>query len=403
MRRFAFLNASHRMEGMRYLGIDYGMRRIGVATADEETKIAVPRGIIVRTGDRQALREIAALAALERIGMIVIGLPLGHDGADTAASRTVRAFAAALKENTGVPVIVENELFTSRMATHSGVKQGQIDAASAAIILQSFLDKPEVSVSDALRQTHTSLSWVIPTYNEEGRIERTIRDVDAYLKARQSSGGYEILVCDSASRDRTAAIVHALCRDMPHLKMMRVENRGKGWAVREAMLAARGDIRIFSDADNSVSPEQFGALFPLLRASGSDGGGYDVVIGSIEVPGAFIEEQAQWYRRILGKLAKYVIRAGTGLWDIHDSQRGFKLFTRAAAERVFPHQTITGWGFDFEILLIARHAGLTIKEVPVHWVNPGGSKVGLAAYISTFRDLVQVMKNAALGRYPTGA
>lgn len=242
------------------------------------------------------------------------------------------------------------------------------------------------------------LSWIIPAYNEEERIEKTIREVDGYLLRRQFPGGYEIVVCDSASRDRTAEMVRTLGNTMPHLRLMRVENRGKGWAVQEAMLAVAGDLRIFSDADNSVSPEQFETLLPFIRAP-QTGGEYDVVIGSIEVPGAMIEENAQWYRRLLGKLSKYVIRAGTGLWAIHDSQRGFKLFTRAAAERIFPQQTVSGWGFDFEVLLIAKKASLRIKEVPVRWVNPGGSKVGLAAYVHTFRDLLQVMRNDLMGRY----
>ncbi|MEK7099049.1 MAG: glycosyltransferase [Patescibacteria group bacterium] len=242
------------------------------------------------------------------------------------------------------------------------------------------------------------LSWIIPAYNEEQRIVKSIREVDAYLRSKQFPGGYEIVVCDSASRDRTADVVRGLQAEIPHLRLMTVENKGKGWAVRSAMLGVSGDIRIFSDADNSVSPEQFGNLLPFIR-SPHTGGAYDVVIGSIEVPGAFIEEHAQWYRRMLGKLAKYLIRLGAGLWTICDSQRGFKLFTGSAAERIFPLQTILGWGFDFEVLLIAKKAGFSIKEVPVHWINPGGSRVGLAAYVSTFRDLLQVMKNNLAGRY----
>lgn len=403
---------------MRYLGIDYGARRIGLATADGETRIAVPRDIIQRNGDAEALAGVAAFIAREGVTDIVIGLPLGADGAETEQSRRTRAFAERVAAAVRLPVYMHNETFTSRMAAHAGSDKKRIDAAAAAIILQSYLDASR-GIGDAPRG-HVFLSWIIPAYNEEARIGGSIREVDAYLARQRFPGGYEILVCDSASRDRTPDVVRELQRDMPHLLMIRVENRGKGWAVRQAMLAARGEIRIFSDADNSVSPEQFGALLPFLRmpqegarehrdtgtgsmhsTAGNIGSGtYDVVIGSIEAAGAHIEENAQWYRRMLGKLAKYIIRAGTGLWDIRDSQRGFKLFTRAAAERIFPYQTITGWGFDFEVLLIARRAGLAIREVPVRWVNPGGSKVGLAAYISTFRDLVRVMKNTVLGRYP---
>ena len=123
------------------------------------------------------------------------------------------------------------------------------------------------------------------------------------------------------------------------------------------------------------------------------------MIGSIEVPGASVEEQAQWYRRILGRLAKYLIRAVSGLWDIHDSQRGFKFFTRRAAEVIFKKQTIFGWGFDFEILLIGRRNGFSIKEVPVTWVNPPDSKVSLKAYITTLKELFQMKLNDLTGKY----
>src|SRR3989344_745121 len=253
-------------------------------------------------------------------------------------------------------------------------------------------------VASSQWRTDMFLSWIIPAYNEEQRIGTSIREVDAYLRKKQFPGGYEIVVCDSASRDRTTDIVQGLQAQMSHLRLIVVENRGKGWAVREAMRAVNGDIRIFSDADNSVSPEQCDKLLPFVRTPQTRGE-YDVVIGSIEVPGALIEEQAQWYRRLLGKAAKYVIRAGTGLWDIRDSQRGFKLFTAEAARRVFPLQTIAGWGFDFEVLLIAKKSGFRIKEVPVHWVNPGGSRVGLGAYVTTLHDLLRVMRNNISGRY----
>lgn len=242
------------------------------------------------------------------------------------------------------------------------------------------------------------LSWVIPAYNEERRIEKTIREVDGYLRARNFAGGWEIILSNSASRDRTVEIVESLRPQIANLKLLNLENKGKGWAVQQGMLAAKGDIRIFADADNSVSPEQFDAFLPHLSAPDTKDR-FDVVIGSIEVKGASIEEQAQWYRRALGRCAKYVIRAGSGLWEIRDSQRGFKAFTRAAAEYVFPRQTVTGWGFDFEILLIAKLGGLRIKEVPVRWINPSDSKVGLDAYASTLAELVRVRWNKTRGVY----
>ncbi len=245
------------------------------------------------------------------------------------------------------------------------------------------------------------LSWIIPAYNEEKRIERSIRDAAAFLRSKNFPGGFEILVSNSASRDRTVEVVTRLMADISELRLLNLENKGKGWAVRSAMLAVRSEVRMFSDADNSVSPEQLDRFLPLLcpldQVKKEDC--FDVVIGSIEIPGATIEEHAQWYRRMLGKFAKYVIRAVSGLWAIHDSQRGFKVFSAAAAEAVFSRQTITGWGFDFEILLIARLHGFRIREVPVHWVNPPDSKVGIGAYGSTLGELFRVRWNAIRGRY----
>ena len=124
-----------------------------------------------------------------------------------------------------------------------------------------------------------------------------------------------------------------------------------------------------------------------------------MVIGSIEVEGAVINEQAQWYRRLLGKLSKYLIRAVSGLWEIRDSQRGFKWFSKRAAETVFPRQTLMGWGFDFEVILIAKRHGLRVREVPVRWVNPPDSKVRLGAYVTTLHELFMVKWNDIRGKY----
>lgn len=248
------------------------------------------------------------------------------------------------------------------------------------------------------------LSWIIPAYNEEKRIEKTIRAVDAYLRGKDFAGGYEIIVSNSASRDATAAIVRDLQKHFSHLRLLNLENKGKGWAVREGMRDAQGEIRMFADADNSVSPDQFDAFLPLLCAREQSAGScYDVVIGSIEVAGAAIEEHAQWYRRLLGKLSKYLIRAGAGIWEIHDSQRGFKAFTARAAAYVFPRQTLTGWGFDFEILAIAKLGGFRIREMPVRWINPPDSKVGIGAYGTTLAELSRVRWNRLRGAYRRGS
>jgi len=278
------------------------------------------------------------------------------------------------------------------------------------------------------------LSWIIPAHNEASRIEKTLREVDAYLRSKNFPGGYEILVVDNTSEDETPGIVERLKGEIQGLRLLRTVGPGKGWAVKAGMREAQGEILMFSDADNSVSPEQADNFLPLVCMGGGlasvkrvssvsfssqdqqrlkDKIGtkpeygtinetrdcFDVVIGSIEISGAKIKEQAQWYRRILGKLAKYVIRVVSGLWEIRDSQRGFKFFSRRAAEVIFPRQTLTGWGFDFEILLIAKRRGFKIKEVPVIWINPPGSKVRLSAYFTTLLELLRIKWNDLRGVY----
>lgn len=243
------------------------------------------------------------------------------------------------------------------------------------------------------------LSWIIPAYNEENRIEKTLFEVDAYLMSKNFPGGYEIIVVDSMSSDHTAEMVKRLSSRIFNLSLVSVENKGKGWAVHEGMLKARGEARIFADADNSVSPNQLDGFISFLCAGGKKDSCFDVVIGSIETEGATIEEHAQWYRRALGKMSKLIIRVISGLWEIRDTQRGFKLFSKRAAETIFTRQTIMTWGFDIEILLTAKRHNFAIKEVPVKWVNPGDSKVGIGAYVSTFKELLQIKWNDLRGKY----
>ncbi|RJQ37343.1 glycosyltransferase [Candidatus Parcubacteria bacterium] len=248
-----------------------------------------------------------------------------------------------------------------------------------------------------------TLSWIIPTYREERRIEKSLGEVHAYLERLVANGkvqDYEIIVVDSESPDRTPEIVRNLRSRMPKLSFVSVKNRGKGWGVKEGMRVAKGDVRMFADADNSVSPEQADNFLPLVCGSGmASGECFDIVIGSIEVAGASVEEHAQWYRRLLGKLAKLAIRIVSGLWSVRDSQRGFKFFSKRAAEIIFPRQTLERWGFDFEILSIGKLHGFKIREVPVQWINPPDSKVKLGAYVSTLKELFQVRWNLIRGAY----
>lgn len=235
------------------------------------------------------------------------------------------------------------------------------------------------------------LSVIVPAYNEEKRIGATLAALKAYFAKKDFT--YEVIVVSGASADKTVAMVRDFAREFPGLSVIdQPVNKGKGDAVKEGMLHAKGNYRLFMDADNSVPVDYFDTFLPYFSQ------GYDVVIGSIEIAGAKIEEHAAWYRRALGHWAKLLIRA-LAIWEIHDTQRGFKVFSARAAEDIFPAQTLNRWGFDIEILVIAKTRGYRIKEVPVVWTNAGDSKVGLDAYITTLKDLLVVRKNMIMGKY----
>lgn len=233
------------------------------------------------------------------------------------------------------------------------------------------------------------LSVIIPAYNEEKRIAQTLRNVNDYLEKQKFPS--ETIVVDDGSQDKTLEVVRSL--NIPRLKIIEnQENHGKGYVVRQAMLQACGQYRLFMDADNSTKIKEIENFWPYFQE------GYDIVIGSIELSGSEIKETAAWYRRFLGKWAKVVIRLML-IWEIHDTQRGFKCFTEESTKAIFPKQTIERWGFDMEILKIAKVKGFRIKELPVHWHNPAGSKVTLGAYITTFRELLKIKWNNLRGKY----
>lgn len=234
------------------------------------------------------------------------------------------------------------------------------------------------------------LSIIIPAYNEEKRLPATLQSVFDYMK--RQSYGWEVLVADNGSTDGTARIVQEWNKKDSRFVHFLVHESGKGGAVKRAMSAVKGEYRLFMDADNATTIDQ---IEPFWKAFGQ---GYDVVIGSIEVAGASINERAGWHRRFLGKAAKWLIRF-VALPGIYDSQRGFKVFSKKAAMAVFPKQTIGRWGFDIEVLLIARRNGFKIKELPVKWNNMGESKVTFGAYVSTFVDLAKIKLNDIGGSY----
>ena len=238
------------------------------------------------------------------------------------------------------------------------------------------------------------LSVIVPAYNEaqRGTIKTTLESFQNYF-TRQSYS-WEVIVVSDGSKDQTVEIVSEFISNKPEFSLIaNTQNFGKGYVVRQGMLAATGDYRIFVDADNAISIEQIEKFWPYINE------GYEIVIGSIELPGAKIEENAQWYRRFFGKYSKYIIRVIAGLWNIHDTQRAFKLFTAQSAAEIFSRTTINRWGFDIEVLILAKKLGYKIKELPITWINYGESRVNLGSYFGVLRDLFKMRINLLFGKY----
>jgi dolichyl-phosphate beta-glucosyltransferase len=235
------------------------------------------------------------------------------------------------------------------------------------------------------------LSIIIPAYNEAERIPLTLLDMDKRLA--EAGFSYEILVVNDGSTDTTVDIVEKMTKAIPHLKLLNdKKNQGKGGVVRQGMLAAKGIYRIFSDADNSTSIDQFEKMLPFFKE------GYEVVIGSRAARGAQLDPPQPFYKELLGRLSNLIIQLVNlpGIWD---SQCGFKALTAEAAERIFSQTRINGWGFDIEVLALARSFGYRVKEVPVHWVNDLGSHVKLSAYLKVFIENVKIRWWLMLGSY----
>jgi len=227
------------------------------------------------------------------------------------------------------------------------------------------------------------LSVIIPAYNEEHQIKVTLETIYNYFSHQDYS--WEAIVVSDGSSDKTVEMVSEFISNKPEFSLIaNTLNHGKGFVVRQGMLQAQGDFRLFTDADNSTSIEQVGKFWSCFDE------GYDIVIGSIEVPGAVINERAQWYRRLLGRYSKYLIRIVAGLWKIHDTQRGFKCFNAKSARDIFSRTKIDRFGFDIEVLALAKKMGYKIKELPVIWNNPGGSSVHLKDYFATLKDLFRI-------------
>ncbi len=236
------------------------------------------------------------------------------------------------------------------------------------------------------------LSVIIPAYNEAKRLPNTLKAVDEYL--RRQSYEYEILVVNDGSKDNTAEIAASAAAFIKNLRFIdERENHGKGYAVRKGMLEAKGDYRLFMDADNATSIDQIEKMWPEFEK------GLEVVIGSRDIRGAELPVPQSWLRMRLGDIFNIIVQITSGLWGMWDTQCGFKGFTRKAAEELFSRATIERWAFDVEILVLARKLRFGIREIPVRWVNDPDSKVKLSGMIRMLLEVLKIRLNLLKGIY----
>ncbi len=270
--------------------------------------------------------------------------------------------------------------------------------------------------------TQPFLSIIVPAYNEEKRIANTLLIVDKYVNSKRfkdilrSEGyvrdgeGYEIIVVSDGAKDHTASIVEKLTALIRNLYLIaNKENHGKGYVVRQGMTQAKGLYRLFTDADNATPIEEVEKLLPYLKGvkwsigASKDFAQYNIAIGSIGLKESAVGKAEPLIRVVLGKMANFLIQV-VAVWGIHDTQRGFKLFTAEAAKNVFSRLCIDRWAFDIEALALARKLGYRIKEVPVRWFHDPDSKVTASAYIKTLFELFWIkwllVTNAHLKKSP---
>jgi dolichyl-phosphate beta-glucosyltransferase len=238
-----------------------------------------------------------------------------------------------------------------------------------------------------------SLSIVIPAFNEERRLPSTLDRILGFLKTEKVAD-WEILVVNDGSTDGTAALVQRYAATEARIRLIENPgNRGKGFAVRNGMLQAKLDWALITDADLSAPIEE---LLRLLDAAQTKQAA--VAIGSRAVDRALVSVHQSPFREMSGRFFNVVMRAVTGL-SFRDTQCGFKLFRRDASRAIFSRQTIDGFGFDVEDLIIARQLGYTAIEVGVRWANVEGTKVSLWNGLQSFADILRVRWNQLVGRY----
>lgn len=238
-------------------------------------------------------------------------------------------------------------------------------------------------------------SVVIPTYNEgskEKEMGEHLETIKNYFEKLGQS--YEILVVLDGPTDNSLELVQKFAKENSRIKIIdRKENKGKGYSVREGLLKAQGQVRLFTDMDGATPIVMFDRFLPKFQE------GFDIVIGSRDLKDSQVKIHQPKWKEWLGDFGNLLIQVTTGLYGMKDTQCGFKAFSEKAVLDILPRTTVDRWGIDFEILMIGKKLGYKIAEAPVEWLDKGDSKVGISGYISTFKDLFYVKWNMIKGVY----
>jgi dolichyl-phosphate beta-glucosyltransferase len=236
------------------------------------------------------------------------------------------------------------------------------------------------------------LSIVIPAYNEESRIEPTIRDMIGYCRAAGRT--FELILVDDGSQDGTSTVGWNLADEFPELRLIRLAaNHGKGYAVRTGIVNAIGRTVLFADADGATPIKEIERLESALDA------GADVAVGSRALRAEGIRVHAKLYRHLIGRTFHFLVEwlADGG---VKDTQCGFKLFRSAVAQDLFSRMRMNGFSFDVEVLAMAKRRGYRVAEVPVNWTHQPGSKVRLTLdSLRMAADLVRIRAHCLSGEY----
>lgn len=246
---------------------------------------------------------------------------------------------------------------------------------------------PRAARASMAEQSSIHLSVVIPAYNEEQRLPRTLSYSIDYLKSKSYKS--EIIVVNDGSTDGTEQVVRQKNSAPVPVRLIchpDGKNHGKGAAVKRGMLEAKGAYCLFMDADNSTTLDHVESFWPLFED------GYDVVIGSRALLHSVISIRQSRFKEIAGRLGNWIIRT-FAVPGIMDTQAGFKMFSGKVAQEIFSRQTIDGWGYDIELLAIALSHGCRICEVPITWLNAPGSKVKWTTYFTVLAEVWRIRRN----------